>query len=535
MANAIWSLLARSAERDPDAVALVDARGRRTWSEAARDAARLAALLREVGVERGDRVALLDENTPEVLVATFAAAALGAILQPLNPRLAPPELAAILLDAEPRWVLARPALAEVLAGGLAALGGGRGSPEGVLWLDGGARGGPALPPRVRELELAAAAALDASGLVPADAGPSVPAQLYHTSGSTGRPKGVVLTHGNLASHAEHACRELALDAREVWGHFAPMFHLADAWATLAVTRAGGRHAFVRRFDAGRVLDCIARERVTLTNLVPTMLVRLTAEQERAPRDLASLRLCLSGGAPIAPALVARVLDALGCEYAQTYGLTETSPFLTLGLLPEHLRTGPQADVLAWRAKTGRPFAAVELEVVDERGRVVAPDGRQVGEIRARGETVTPGYWRRPDATAEALRDGWFYTGDLAVVDEEGFVTIVDRAKDVILTGGETVYSIEVEQALSAHGAVAECAAFGLPDAEWGERVCAAVVLRPGARAAAAELVRSARTRLAGYKLPRELFLVDELPRTGSGKVHKPTLRSRFGGGEAART
>ena len=239
----------------------------------------------------------------------------------------------------------------------------------------------------------------------------------------------------------------------------------------------------------------------------------------------SLRLVLSGGAPISPALVRQVLSVLRCEYAQTYGMTETSPYLTLGILSEHLRQLPEAEVLRLRARTGRPFGPVELEVVDERDRPVPPDDRTVGEIRVRGPTVTPGYWRRPEETRRAIRDGWLYTGDLAVLDAHGFVNIVDRKKDMILTGGENVYSTEVENALYEHPAVLEAAVFGVPDETWGEAVTAAVVLRPGVRVTAAELVAFCRPRIAGYKVPRSIEFLEELPKTGSGKISKQTLRA----------
>jgi acyl-CoA synthetase (AMP-forming)/AMP-acid ligase II len=195
-------------------------------------------------------------------------------------------------------------------------------------------------------------------------------------------------------------------------------------------------------------------------------------------------------------------------------------------LPEELRRGSPEEVLRRRARTGRPFGGIELEVVDEHGARVPADDRTVGEIRVRGATVTPGYWNRPDETARALRDGWLHTGDLAVLDAHGFVDIVDRMKDMILTGGENVYSTEVENALYEHPAVLECAVFGRPDPEWGERVHAAVVLRPGSSADAAELIALCRARIAAYKAPRSIEFLAELPKTGSGKISKQALRSR---------
>jgi acyl-CoA synthetase (AMP-forming)/AMP-acid ligase II len=222
--------------------------------------------------------------------------------------------------------------------------------------------------------------------------------------------------------------------------------------------------------------------------------------------------------------VRETLEVFGCEYAQTYGMTETSPYLTISLLRDHLRALPPEDRLRYVCKTGRPFASVELRVVGEDGRDVPPDERAVGEIRVRGSTVSPGYYEDPEATREAFEDGWLKTGDLAVIDGEGYVTIVDRKKDVIKTGGETVYSTEVENALLAHPSVLEVAVFGAPDPAWGERVCAAVVLRVGSSATAEDLESVCRERIAGFKVPREIRFLDELPKTGSGKISKRLLR-----------
>jgi acyl-CoA synthetase (AMP-forming)/AMP-acid ligase II len=350
------------------------------------------------------------------------------------------------------------------------------------------------------------------------------AHLYYTSGTTGVAKGVMLTHRNVYVHALGTIAELGLSERDTWAHIAPLFHLADAWATFAITHQGGRHVVLPKFEAEAALDLIESSRTTITNLIPTMLNLMVKHPTAAGRDWSALRAILSGGAPIAPSLVQALLDLFGCEYVQTYGMTETSPYLTLSLLKEHLRALPPAEQLAYRCKTGRPFTTIELKVVGADGRDVAPDEREVGEIRVRGETVTPGYWNRPDETARAFEDGWLKTGDLAVIDREGYVTIVDRAKDMILTGGENVYSTEVEHVLHAHPAVLEVAVYGVPDERFGEAVRAAVVVRPGAHVAADELIAFCRASLAGFKCPKTIEFLAELPRTGSGKIQKRALR-----------
>ncbi|HED66613.1 MAG TPA: long-chain-fatty-acid--CoA ligase [Planctomycetes bacterium] len=500
----IVRFLIDTAARDPDAPAVISGTERLSYGELLEAVRRDAARLHGAGVRAGSRVAVLDANTVGFLISTFSVAWLGAVLQPLNTRLSPRELAEILRDAETKVLLAGESLrstAEPLAREV----------EGLEVLDCGHPFG-ARP----------AAQLPTPDPVPRD--PGSLAHLYTTSGTTGRPKGVCLTHGNVVVHARNVVRELGIGPGDRWGHFAPMFHLADAWANLALTLVGGVHVLLPRFDADAALECIERDRVTLTNLVPTMLTRMVAAATKRSFDPASLRLILSGGAPITPALVRRVLQTFRCEYVQTYGMTETSPYLTLGILTDELRALPEPQRLAYLARTGRPFAGIDLEVVDEQGREVPRDDRTVGEIRVRGASVSPGYWRRPEETREVFRDGWLYTGDLAVIEEHGYVNIVDRKKDMILSGGENVYSAEVESVLAEHPAVQEVAVFALPDEDLGERVAAAIVLHEGERAEESELRAWCRERIAHYKVPREVRFLEELPRTGSGKVSKKVLR-----------
>ncbi|MCE9593653.1 MAG: long-chain-fatty-acid--CoA ligase [Planctomycetes bacterium] len=514
----LWTMLERARKLHPRVVAAVDGARRLDYATVAERARALAACLADRGVRPGDRVAILEPNSLEFLETYFAAAGAGAILCPLNTRLAPRELAAILVDADARVLFANGSFASVVAATLAL-----GTPvELVIWI--GADGGRLDDARTLHYDDALDA--DARTFRAAEVGDDAVAQLYYTSGTTGRPKGVMLTHRNVSEHALAAIAELGLSDRDTWGHIAPMFHLADAWATFALTWVGGRHVFVPRFDERLVLDAIERERITITNLIPTMLQRLVRFDGVETRDFSSFRRILSGGASIAPEVVRRVMEVFRCEYVQTYGMTETSPYLTLSLLKAHLALLPPAEQFRYRAKTGRAFLAVELEVVGDDELPVANDGVAVGEIRVRGATVTPGYWNRPDETRAALKDGWLRTGDLATIDAEGYVQIVDRKKDLINTGGEKVYSTEVEHALHEHAAVLEVAVYGVPDAEWGEAVRAAIVLRAGASVDAAELARHCRERLAGFKVPRVFEFLDELPKTGTGKITKLALRER---------
>lgn len=520
----LWTILERAAQLHPRQE-LVEHSHVRGYAEVRARCERLDAFLRGRGLAPGERVSVLSWNSIAYLELYFAAARGGLVLNPLNVRLAAPELAEILLDCGARVLFAEPGFAPLVRELLAPHAGGERPPalEALVWLGPAPRETPLALPQF-ELERV----LEHGGALPAalDSALDGVAQLYYTSGTTGRAKGVMLTQRNVATHALGTLGELALSDADSWAHIAPMFHLADAWATFALTWCGGRHVFLPRFEPEAALDLLVRERASITNLVPTMLNLMVRHPSARGRDYSRLRLILSGGAPIAPALVHEIVELFGCEYVQTYGMTETSPYLTLSVLKSRLRALPREEQLRVRAKTGRPFATVELRVVDEAGRDVPPDARTVGEIRVRGETVTPGYWNRPEETAAAFEDGWLKTGDLATLDAEGYVEIVDRRKDMILTGGENVYSTEVEHALFAHPQVLEAAVFGLPDPVWGERVCAAVVLRQGERCAGEELQSFCRERLAAYKVPRTIEFLHELPRTGSGKITKHVLRER---------
>ncbi|MGA1523236.1 MAG: class I adenylate-forming enzyme family protein [Planctomycetota bacterium] len=495
------SLLDRAELLWPDRIAVTDADASLTYRQLANLTRGWSCDLQARGITQGSRVAALCENHHRFLALHFAAARLGAILVPCNTRLTAAEHATVLDRAGAALLCADRTFAPTVD----ALTSSRADLE-VAWSDAPIRPSDTAP---------------RADLVRA----SDPAQLYFTSGTTGRPKGVVLTHGNVLTHALMAIAELRLHETDVWAHIAPMFHLADAWATFAITAVGGRHTFLPRFDAAATLDLFEAERVTVTNLVPTMLNRVVHEPGAADRDTSSLRLLMSGGAPIAPETVRRVVETFACEYVQTYGMTETSPYLTFSLLSEAQRGLPVEEQLDARARTGRPVLGVELRVVDGDHRPVPADDASVGEIQVRGPTITPGYWQDDAATAAAFTaDGFLRTGDLATVDRTGSVRIVDRAKDVILSGGETVYSTEVEYRLQAHPAVLEVAVYAEPDQDLGERVTAAIVLRPGAETSSAELIAFCRAELAGFKTPKSVRFLDALPRTGSGKIQKRALR-----------
>jgi acyl-CoA synthetase (AMP-forming)/AMP-acid ligase II len=290
---------------------------------------------------------------------------------------------------------------------------------------------------------------------------------------------------------------------------------------------GGTHVLVKEFDPKVVLETIEKERVTLTNLIPTMLNLMVNHPDAGNYDYRSLRVLLSGGSPIAPEVVRKIVETFKCDYIQTYGMTETSPYLTLSILKDHLKKLPYEDQLRFKSKTGREFLAVQLRVVNDRGEEIRKDDTEIGEIIVKGDIVTRGYWKLPEETAKSIRDGWLYTGDLAIMDPEGYVTIVDRKKDMIVTGGENVYSTEVENILYMHTAILECAVVGVPDPKWGEAVKGIVVLKPGQKADENEIIQFCKDRIAHYKAPKSIDFIDALPRTGSGKIHKKGLRDKY--------
>jgi acyl-CoA synthetase (AMP-forming)/AMP-acid ligase II len=516
----IAATLSKARRLFPDKEAVVDGDRRLTYRQLAERVDRLAAGLAAIGLSSQDCISIVAPNSLEFLETYYAAAVLGLMVNPINVRLLGPEMAFILNDARARLVIADPRYKGPVIKALEEAE----SVEGVIWLT------DAPPELTKGRSWAYEAFLNegrADFSPPAPLGDEATAHLYYTSGTTGRPKGVILTHRNVTAHALAAIAEFNLNDTDVWYHVAPMFHLADAWATFALTWVGGRHVMQPEFEAGKVLATIEREGITLTNLIPTMLNLMVNHDQAENFNYSSLKVILSGGAPIAPETVRRIISTFDCDYIQTYGLTETSPYCTVSTLKAHLKKLPLEKQREIISRTGREFMAVELRVVDEDGRDVPRDDRSVGEIWVRGDTVTPGYLNRPKANEDAFKDGWFKTGDLAVMDEEGYVNIVDRKKDIIISGGENVFSTEVEYTLMEHPSVLECVVIGVPDPKWGEAIKAVVVRKTGKEAEEAELISFVKERLAHYKAPKSVDFVDELPKTGSGKLMKRTVREWY--------
>ena len=476
----------------------------------------LANFLKTKGVGIGDRIAILHQNSHEFMESYFATAQLGAALNPLNIRLTPGDMAYILKDSGASYLIASNRFEEKVGQILSM----DTELEGVIWTGDGYQSASTNFYSYEDI-------LTRSDTTPLsyEFSEEQLAHLYYTSGTTGRPKGVMLSHKNVCLHALAAIAELKVTDHDHWIHVAPLFHLADAWATFAITWVGGKHILMPDFDPESILYTIEQEKVTITNLVLTMLNALINDENVSSFDYSSLRALLSGGAPIAPELVKKIIQTFKCDYVQTYGMTETSPYLTLSILKDNLRLFPDEEQFKFKAKTGRPFMGVRVKVVREDGTEVSADDHEVGEIIVKGDIVTKGYWNLPEETEKSIKEGWLYTGDLAVVDSEGYLDIVDRKKDMIITGGENVYSIEVENVLYSHPAVLEAAVIGVPDHKWGEAVKAIVVLKPDQMITEEEMILFCKDHLAGYKAPKSVDFIDELPKTGSGKIFKKGLKS----------
>lgn len=501
--------LHRGLQQTPDAVMTVCGGREQTFRTVAERVARLAGGLRTLGVRSGDRVAMLSMNSDRYHEYLLAVPWADAVLAPLNIRWSAGEINYALADSGTSVLIVDEAHRDMLAQIRAncdkmptVVYTGEGAPDDVVDYEQLIANAPATPDARR--------------------GGDALAGLFYTGGTTGDPKGVMLSHAAMVTSwlGAVASGYLFEPRRETrYLHAAPMFHLADLAAWGAATLLGGTHVMVPRFDPAAVLEAIQRQRVTDVALVPTMLQALVDHPDLATYDLSSLRAILYGASPIPQALLERAAIALPqASFTQAYGMTELAPIATM--------LGPEDHTKKHLLRSaGRAVPHCEVRIVDDTGSEV-PLGT-VGEIVVRGGNVMIGYWNKPDQTADALHDGWMRTGDGGYMDDAGYVFIVDRIKDMIVTGGENVYSVEVEDAVARNPAVAQCAVIGVPDQDWGERVHAVVVLQSGARTSGEEIREHAKRHIAGYKAPRSVEFVDALPTSGAGKVLKRELRKRY--------
>jgi fatty-acyl-CoA synthase len=491
---------------------------RLTYAQFAERVGRLAGALRQNGVQPGERVAFLSTNCHRLLEAYYGVLEAGAVLLPLNIRLAPSELGYILNDAGATILFVEKqflGLVESFRKDIPTV--------KIVWQLEGAPEAPWLSPSNYEALLAAATPYRADI---ASIEENALAELFYTSGTSANPKGVMLTHRNVYLHALNVCLGFLIENGSVELHTIPLFH-ANGWGVAHfLTLLGGKHVMMQRFETKEVFRLIEKEGVHSCSLVPIMATALVNCPERTNYNLSTLRRVVIGGAASSPTLVREVEEKLGCECFSGYGLTETSPSLSISPMKAGLGwEGEQR--YAGQAMTGYAFPGAEIRVVDANDNDVPRDGKAIGEIIARSDGVMEGYWRQPEASAEALRGGWFHTGDMATLNEDGYLLVVDRKKDIIVSGGENISSLELEKAILAHPAVLEACVLPVPDEKWGEVPKALVVLKPNAAATESELIEFCRSRLAHYKCPRSFEFLDTLPKTGTGKILKKDLRKKY--------
>ncbi len=509
----VGDLLEQSARRSPAAEALVYGHTRLTYAGLQDQVERLAAGLRRLGLERGDRVGLLLYNSHQAFELVLALGRGGLVFVPLNYMLNSRELAAIIAHAGVRAVITEPELLPNLAPVLERL-------ECVEHLIGVGEVAGAGASYAGLLQQAPPADPPDYGVDPEDL-----FGIMYTSGTTGLPKGVMLTHANITTHAAHMVRDYRIGPCSRGFVVLPYFVGAalNGIAFPCLSR-GGKVVVLRRFSPRAFLQTVEDERITHVQVVPTLLVRLLESDALGQYDSGSLEVLGYGSAPMPLACLRRALEALGPVLAQMYGLTETCAMATCLHPGEHVLKGPGAKRLR---SCGRAVEGVEVRIVNDAGEEVKEG--EIGEVVIRGPTVMRGYWQMPGQTAEAMRGGWFHSGDLGYRDQAGFVFLCDRKKDMIISGGFNVFPREVEEVLYSHPAVLECAVIGVPHPEWGEAVEALVALKEGMSPSAEELLAFCRHRLSSFKRPRSIGFVEEIPRNPSGKVLKRVLRRRRAG------
>jgi long-chain acyl-CoA synthetase len=491
-------LLIDTAARAPDRTAVKLGERELSYAELDQASARVAALLRAKAIGPGDRVGVMLPNVPYFAVVYYGILRAGGVVVPMNVLLKEREVAYYLDDSETRLLFAWHGFAD------AAHGGSDEAHADCLLVEPG------------DFEALLGRSEPAPEVAARDGGDT--AVILYTSGTTGTPKGAELTHANLRRNAEIAAGLFGIDADAVTLGALPLFHSFGQTCGLNATiLAGGRLTLIPRFDPGLALETIQRDRVTVFEGVPTMYAALLGHPERARFDASALRVCVSGGAAMPVEVMRNFEHAFGCPVLEGYGLSETSPVASFNHPGRERKPG----------SIGTPVEGVEMKLVAEDGGAVPPG--EIGEIAIRGHNVMKGYWRRPDATAEAIRGGWFHTGDLARVDEDGYYFIVDRKKDMVIRGGYNVYPREIEEVLYEHPAIREAAVIGVPHPELGEEVAAAIVLAPGASVEEEEIVDFVRAQVAAYKYPRQVWIVDELPKGPSGKILKREIAVRSEG------
>jgi acyl-CoA synthetase (AMP-forming)/AMP-acid ligase II len=502
----------RNAQIRGKKIATINGNRQQTWIEFKERIARFGAALRGIGVEQGDRVAILALNSDRYFEYYFAVPWSGACVVPLNIRWSAAENAYSLNDAGAKVLLVDDAFAKMVPALIAKgvtlthtiyIGDGE-TPDGMLNYE----------TLIKENEPCEDAYRNNDDL----------AGIYYTGGTTGFPKGVMLTHQNLWSSA--ICMPNMIDLKEesVVLHAAPMFHLADGAMTQGGMLAGATHAFIPMFTPGGTINAIAKYGVTHSLMVPVMIQMAINDPSVKTSNLSSLEVIVYGASPIAEAVLIQAMNTFSStKFVQGYGQTELAPLATLLTAEYHTTEGPYAGKLK---SAGKAIPCSEIRIVGDDGKTLGIGA--IGEVAVRGPQAMKGYWNKPEETAVSLRNGWVHTGDAGYLDEDGFLFLVDRVKDMIVSGGENVYSAEVENAVSNHPAVDQVVVIGIPSEEWGEQVHAEIILKEGATATASDIIAKTKEYIANYKCPRSVkFRTEPFPLSGAGKLLKREVRKAY--------
>ena len=505
-------VLRAAAQHYGGCTAVRDDEGDLTWAETADRVARTAGVLAQHGLQPDERFGVIKLNGFRTAELFWAGYWMGCVPVPVNWRLAPGEMADILDDAGVKFVIVDAAFAAML-----------GEPPLDKWAAGALRHGP--PDGDGPYPNIETALADAAPVAPHASGENDDALILYTGGTTGRSKGVRLSHRNIVANAGQNGYALGIRYGDVWVHAAPMFHSADLIGN-SPTLMGGGHVYLPQFSGANFLAAVERHRPTATVLPPTMLRMVMDDAAFKQSDTSSLRLIYYGSSPMAEGWIRDAMAKFpGAQICQGYGLTETAPILTVLDDASHRAAIESGDPTRLRS-AGRPVPEVWLRIADQDGNETAPG--EGGEVLARGPNVMNGYHNLPDETAAALQDGWFHTGDVGYLDDEGYLYLLDRKKDMVITGGENVYTTEVEAALYKHPGVLEAAVVGVPDDKTGEALFAVVVVKDGEQLDEQAMIAHCREHIGGYKIPRRYDFIDAMPKNAMGKILKNELRRTYG-------
>ena len=519
--------LRRAVSIFPKKKAIIDGDWAFTYEEFGQRVNKLTyALKNELELKYGERVGIISPNRHEFLEACFGTIQAGNVLVPINIRLSAEEIVFMLNDVEAKVLFFDMSSYAVVKEAIPSL---KFTTRFVVISD-----DQILPPcPEKEIEKWIAYNQLLQECVPTHlleqkdySNEEDTVEIFYTSGTTAKAKGVMLTQKNLSSNASNLMATLSLKEEDVGLHSIPLFHANNWGMPFALTAVGGTHIFLRSFEPENVYRLIERYKVTISCMVPTMVNMLLNYSEADNFNKASFSKLVVGGATSPEKMAREATETLGCTYIGSYGLTEASPVVTLSILKSELQNLSQQEKYNCQAKPGLPVIGVEIDIVDTEGNRLKHNGQEVGEVIVCGDTVMAGYWKNDQASKQVLKDGWLHTNDMGVIDEEGYLKIVDRKKDIIISGGENISSIELESVIYSHPAVLEVAVIGVPHEKWGEAAKAVIVLKEGYFTNEEDIMAHIAKKLARFKLPKSIDFVKELPKTGTGKIQKSILRNK---------